>query len=576
MERLEAKRVKGHTYYYYSKWARVDNRCRRVWQKYLGKLEDIVAAVQGGGPAPISAEVFQWGLPQALWQEANRAQVIELVDRHCPKRRQGLTTGQYLAIAALNRAISPRSKRSMWDWFSQTVLRRHFPAASEAALASQRFWDHMDSVTPEAATAIWNDWLKGVIDREQIDLSSIGYDGTNFYTFLDTFNTRCRLAARGKNKQGRDNLRQVSYALFCGNDGQLPLFYDVYEGNRDDARQFSGVLRRFHQFFSDLCGREGAVPETTLIFDKGNNSAANFRLLDELKLKFVGSVKLKEHAELAAIPHTDARFLACSSPGLKGVKAFRVTKIVAGSERVLVVTYNPNLANTQWLTLQNDMTKASQRLTELQGRLADRAAGLITGGKRPTLAAVQKQCRTACRRPHLQDVIHVTVDEDPEGLPRVAYELDAEALHRIAETNLGKTILISNRKEWTNERIIEAYRSQYLIEAVFKEMKDRTRGSWWPLNHWTDSKLRVHGLYCSMAQLLRSVMWRRVRRAGMKISLKRLLAELDGIREVINLDPKHRKSTIQPRQTVLTRLSEVQQRLASILALQREKNHELG
>jgi transposase len=478
MERLEAKRVNGHTYYYYSKWARVDNRCRRVWQKYLGKLEDIVAAVQGGGPAPIAAEVFQWGLPQALWQEATRAQLVALIDRHCRKRRQGLTTGQYLVIAALNRAISPRSKRSMWHWFSQTVLRRHLPSASEAALASQRFWDHMDAVTPAAAAAIWKDLLAGVIEREPIDLSSIGYDGTNFYTFLDTFNTRCGLAARGKNKQGRDNLRQVSYALFCANDGQLPLFYDVYEGNRNDARQFAVVLRRFHQFFSDLSGREGAVPETTLIFDKGNNSADNFRLLDELKLKFVGSVKHKEHPELAAIAHTDPRFIAGSSPGLKGVKAFRVTKTVAGAERVLVVTYNPNLAQTQWLTLQNDMTKASQRLAELQGRLADRAAGLITGGRWPTLASVQKQCRTARRRQHLQEVIHVTVDEGPEGLPRVAYGIDADALHRIAETHLGKTILISNRKEWSDERIIEAYRSQYLIEAVFKEMKDRTTGSW--------------------------------------------------------------------------------------------------
>jgi len=576
MERLETKRVKGHTYYYYSKWARVDNRCRRVWQRYLGKLEDIVAAVQGGGPAPIAAEVFQWGLPQALWQEATRAQLVDLIDRHCPKRRQGLTTGQYLAIAAINRAISPRSKRSMWVWFSQTVLRRHMPSASEAALASQRFWDHMDSVTPEAAAAMWKDLLKGVIDREQIDLSSIGYDGTNFYTFLDTFNTRCNLAARGKNKQGRDNLRQVSYALFCTTDGQLPLFYDVYQGNRNDARQFSEVLQRFHRFFSDLSGREGVVPATTLIFDKGNNSAANFRLLDELKLKFVGSVKHKEHPELAAIPHTDRRFLACSSPGLKGVKAFRVTKTVAGSERVLVVTYNPKLAHTQWLTLQNDITKASQRLAELQGRLADRAAGLITGGKRPTLASVQKQCRTALRRQHLQDVIQVTVDEGPEGLPRVTYELNAAALQRVAETHLGKTILISNRKEWSDAQIIAAYRSQYLIEAIFKDMKDRTTGSWWPLNHWTDSKLRVHGLYCSMAQLLRSVMWRRVRRAGVKISLKRLLSELDDIREVINLYPKQRKSARQPQQTVLTRLSEPQQRLFSILGLEREKHHELG
>jgi transposase len=576
MERLETKRIKGHTYYYYSKWARVDNRCRRVWQKYLGKLEDIVAAVQGGGTAPLAAEVFQWGLSQALWQEAARVQLIDHIDRHCPKRRQGLTTGQYLVIAAINRAISPRSKRSMWVWFSQTVLRRHLPSASEAALASQRFWDHMDSVTPIAAAAVWKDWLTGVIDREPIDLSAIGYDGTNFYTFLDTFNTRCTLAARGKNKQGRDNLRQVSYALFCTSDGPLPLFYDVYQGNRNDARQFSEVLQRFHRFFSDLLGGDGAVPETTLIFDKGNNSAANFRLLDELKLKFVGSVKQKDHPELAAIPHTDPRFLACSSPGLKGVKAYRVTKMIAESERILVVTYNPKLAQTQWLTLQNDMNKASQRLDELQKRLADRAAGLITGGKRPTLASVQKQCRTALRRQHLQDVIQVTVDEGPEGLPQVTYEHDAAALRRIAETHLGKTILISNRKEWSDERVIEAYRSQYLIEAVFKEMKDRTTGSWWPLNHWTDSKLRVHGLYCSMAQLLRSVMWRRVRRAGVKISLKRLLTELDDVREVINVYPKQRKSAIQPQRTVLTRLSEPQQRLVSILGLEQEKHRELG
>ena len=155
------------------------------------------------------------GLPQALWQEATRAQLVDLIDRHCSKRRQGLTTGQYLATAAINRAISPRSKRSMWVWFSQTVLRRHMPSASEAALASQRFWDHMDSVTPEAAAAMWKDLLRGVIDHEQLDLSSIGYDGTNFCTFLDIFNTHCNLAARGKNKQGREQppagkLRPVS------------------------------------------------------------------------------------------------------------------------------------------------------------------------------------------------------------------------------------------------------------------------------------------------------------------------------------------------------------------------------
>ena len=135
MERLEAKQVNGHTYYYYSKWARKDGRCRRIWQKYLGKLEDIVQAVEGG-PPPRCAEVFQWGLPESLWREACRAQLIQVTDRQCHKRKQGLSVGQYLALAAINRAICPKSKRSMWDWFSQTVLLRHVPEASEPGSAT--------------------------------------------------------------------------------------------------------------------------------------------------------------------------------------------------------------------------------------------------------------------------------------------------------------------------------------------------------------------------------------------------------------------------------------------------------
>ena len=115
MERLEAKRIHGRTYYYYSKWAWVDGRCRRVWQKYLGKLENILEAVESGGPAPQYAELFQWGLPQALWRESSRAQVVDVTDQLCPKRQQGLSTGQYLPIAAINRAIRPHSKRSMWE-----------------------------------------------------------------------------------------------------------------------------------------------------------------------------------------------------------------------------------------------------------------------------------------------------------------------------------------------------------------------------------------------------------------------------------------------------------------------------
>ena len=231
MERLEKKRINGHSYYYYSKWAWVGGRCRRLWQKYLGKPQDILHAVEGSGPTPTYAEVFHFGLSETLAKECRVAQLIDKVDAHCPKRQQGMSVGAYLAIAALNRAMEPLSKSAMFDWLATTTLRRHFPNASKTALASQRFWDHMGRLDTDTIRTIWKDILSGVITREAIPLESVCYDGTNFYTFIDTFNARCSVAKRGKNKQGRSNLRQVNYALFCEANSQVPLYYENYEGN---------------------------------------------------------------------------------------------------------------------------------------------------------------------------------------------------------------------------------------------------------------------------------------------------------------------------------------------------------
>ena len=576
MERLERKQVNGRFYYYYSKWAKVDGKCRRVWQRYLGRLEDIAQAVQGGGPAPQYAEVFQWGLPQALWNESSRAEVIAQVDRECPKRPQGLSTGQYLAIAALNRAIGPESKRSMWNWFSQTTLLRHLPQATADRLSSQQFWNHMDRVGETSCGVVWRNILQGVLKREDVSLESICYDGTNFYTFIDTFNTRCELPQRGKNKQGRANLRQVSYALFCCEDGPLPLFYEVYEGNRNDAKQFPRTLQAFHAFLKEVTGRSGPLPQTTVIFDKGNNSRNNFALVDELQLQFVGSVKLDEHKDLAEVSNDDPRFVACGNARLEGTKAFRVRKTVYGQERTVVVTYNQKLFDAQWQTVQNDLAKAFKELSALRQRLEDRRSGVLCGGRTPTRQSVEKQCREALRRQHLKRLICYTIDVDKQDVPRLEYHVDTKALDRLANTYLGKNVLISNREEWSAEKIILAYRSQYLIEDIFKETKDRRVGNWWPMHHWTDSKIRVHALYCSVAVLLRGLLLRRVRRQGLDLSMKRLLRELGSIREVVNVYPHKRGQRTPRQQTVLTRTNELQDRLLSILALPRPEERTLG
>ncbi|MBI4594922.1 MAG: IS1634 family transposase, partial [Candidatus Tectomicrobia bacterium] len=572
----EEKKIHGKTYYYYSKWGWVDGKCRRLWQKYLGKLENIAKAVQGGGPAPLYAEVFQWGLPIMFWKECELAKVVPEIDRLCPKREQGLSTGEYIAVAAINRAICPQSKRSMWEWFSQTVMVRFLPNASKTALTSQRFWDHLDKIKEDTAFPIWKNILYGVVRRENIDLSSISYDGTNFYTFIDTFNLRCEMAKRGKNKQGRDNLRQVSYALFCCAEGHMPLFYDVYEGSRNDAKQFPLVLEKFHSFFQELCGGKCAIPDTTIIFDKGNNSAHNFALIDSLKLHFVGSVKLDEHKELAQMSNNDPAFVPCPAEELKGTKAFRIKKHLHGQERILVVTYNQNLFNSQWLTLQNDIQKALEKLSSLRQKLEDRTNGLLVHGKAPTVQSIENQCKEILSRQHMKRIIKTTVTKGSDSIPRLDYLIDTQAIQNLADTYLGKNILITNREDWDDVKVIRAYRSQFIIEEVFKEMKDRNTGSWWPMCHWTDTKIKVHGLYCTIAILLRALALRRVRQAGLLLSMKRMLSELDAIREVVNIYPRKPRQKKNPIQTVLTKTSELQERLIEILDLKKENSAILG
>ena len=579
MERLESKIINGNIYYYYSKWAWKDGRCRRIWQKYLGKLENIVSAVQRVGPTPLYAEVFQWGLPMVVWKECTTAEIIERTDFLSPKRNQGLTVGEYLSIAAINRALSPTSKRSMWEWFSQTALLRRLPHATPAALSSQRFWDHMEKI--DKPLAIWQDILTGVVKREAIDLSSVSYDGTNFYTFIDTFNTKCTIAKRGKNKQGRNNLRQISYALFCSADSHMPLYYDIYEGNRNDAKQFPVMVKKFQGFLEDIARTTGKnqvckMPRVTLVFDKGNNSADNFVLLDSQNLSYVGSVKLEEHKELAVISNNDDRFVPCDGGEqgkLEGTKSFRVKKIVYGKERILVVAYNQNLFDSQFLTVQNDMAKAIEKLSLKQQRLEDRANGLIKGGKAPTTESIEKQCHKILSRQYLKGIIKISVPQDNQGIVRLKYSIDSHALTELCDTYLGKNIIITNRDDWDDYRIITAYRSQFIIENVFKEMKERNTGSWWPLHHWTDSKIRVHGLYCTIALLLRALMYRRMRHKGLNLSMKRVLKELDAIREVVNIYPKKRGQgqKKQPEQTVLTKTSQVQRKLMEIFDIKVEK-----
>jgi transposase len=559
------KNISGKTYYYAEQRVWKDGKSRREWQKYLGTIDRIIDAVEGKHLAPGYAVLFELGGVASYLSIAKEIQMVEKINSLLPKRKQGLSIGEYLLIAAINRGLEAVSKRNMWTWFQDTVLLNYFQGIRKEQLSSQRFWDHMNLIPEEKIIPVWMELLNGALSSSHIDLSSVSYDETNFYTFISTFNNRCNLPQRGKNKQGRSNLRQVNYALFCSKESHMPLYFDVYQGNIHDSTEFKKILPGFKSAFKDKIKPGSTI---TIIFDKGNNSPEAISEIDQSSFHFVGSLKLSDHNELALISNTDQRFETTGHPQLEGIKALRLEKVVHEKQRTVIVTFNQNLYNDQLKTLYNDLERCQEKLSALNRRLTDRAEGLITRGKKPTRESVAKNVKEILKRQYMKQLIKVDYQEK-NTIPLISYSLDGEEFARLTDTYLGKKILFTDNHDWKTEDIILAYHGQHIIENIFKETKDNKTGCWWPVNHWTDQKIKVHGLYCTITLLMRALMIMKTREHNINLSLGRLHEKLKGIKQVINIYPKQKgQGNKKERKTrTLTRMDEIQETLFELFRM---------
>src|SRR5215510_16010338 len=101
--------------------------------------------------------------------------------------------------------------------------------------SSQRFWDHMDMFEEAHFASIQEALLARIRERFPLGERFLVSDTTNYYTFIPTFNSRPSLPQRGRNKQKRADLRQLSLALVVDEERGLPLYYRCYEGHTPDV-----------------------------------------------------------------------------------------------------------------------------------------------------------------------------------------------------------------------------------------------------------------------------------------------------------------------------------------------------
>ena len=467
MASLTAKKIHGHVYYYARFCQRVDGKPKIVRQIYLGRLDNLIAAVERSHqpPTPVETEVASFGDVAALFDIAQRLDLLPLLDSILPpKRQQGLACGQYLLLAAMNRAVCPTSKLQFAHWYRQTALTRWLPA-DPAWLSSQHFWNHMDRVTADHIQEFERQMSRRLIQRFQLDLRALVYDGTNFFTYINT-RTPAQLPQRGHNKQKRNDLRQVNLGLLVSADFHIPLFHRLYAGNIHDSVEFRSVTEELAAHYRDLAQ---SCEHITVVFDKGNNSEEAIDTLVETPFHYVGSLVPTQHPDLLAVPRS--RFRALTQARLEDVEVYRTAKRVLGGNHAVVVTFNPKLYDGQLQGLTANLHKARRKLRELQRQLQRWREGKIKAGKAPTLEAVQKQARALCAAQFVRTILQVEVRQVRKGL-ELNFHTDQAALDRLCRLQFGKTILFTDNADWSEEEIVLAYRSQHHIEDAFKQMKN--------------------------------------------------------------------------------------------------------
>jgi transposase len=545
------KRIKGRTYYYLAETQRVQGKPRITWQKYLGTAEKIRERLEGTEDRVKEIETFELGSVAAIEAIEKELGFQEIVERIVPKRNQGMSVGQYLYLIALNRVIEPKSKASLAAWLKKTAI-GEYREVDWAVLDSANFWDHMEKIRKEEIEAIGDEVAKKVVNIYGLSLDCLLYDTTNYFTQISP-KTDSELARYTHSKAGKHELRHVGLALLCNREEGIPLFHRIYPANMHDSTLFNQLYAEMTRLILSL--RKGKE-QMTLVFDKGCNSPENFDQIDGSRMYFIGTLSPYHHPDLCRVSLSEYKDIKITDEDEEPLSTYRTSLEIYGKERAVIVTYNPRTYRKKIHWLSQTIRKTKKKLQELRQELR-------TADGRTTVASVERKVQEILAESHIAPVFAIKVTFR-SGNFQMSIRTNPFVLkeHR---ARFGKNIIFTDHVDWGTEEIVLAYRDRYKIETAFRWTKDPAFIRWQPMYHWTDSKIRVHGLTCVMALLYLSLLHRKLKNAGLTISMDRAMEILRSIRLAICFYPR----SSQPVRKVC-RLGSTEQGLLTALNLKIE------
>lgn len=539
MAHLHKKMKKGRPYYYVREIARVDGKPKVINQVYLGSPERILEMATKSS-LPNRLQVQEFG---ALWL-ANLVErdlgIADLIDEIVPEEEgeEGPSVGEYFLYAIYNRMIDACSKRAMPDWYKSTAI-QHIRPVEVDALNSQQFWKKWDRVDVGRIGKIANEFFRRIAALEPSTSDCFMFDTTNYFTFMAS-NTPSELAQRGKNKEGRNWLRQIGLALLVSRDKRLPLFYREYEGNRHDSKVFLEII---DDVFQSMASATGNQAKMTVVFDKGMNSEDNIAAIDARDaINFITTYSTYYSEDFihvgldkfAPVDNEHNKQLAESGRNEDRLLAWRTEGEYWGRQRTVIVTYNPLTATRQRYSFERKLLTLQETLFGFQAKVNRQAPHWRSK------TSVLERYQEACANLHLPaDLYNVELSEE-NGKLRFNFRKNHYRIGRHID-RFGKNIIITDCMDWPTDEIVKASLDRWVVEDGFRQSKDDDQVAMLPVRHWTDSKIRCHIFTCIAALTLLRLIELRMVRAGLELTAKAAMRDLHRLHSCIMWSPGSKK-----------------------------------
>jgi transposase len=422
----------------------------------------------------------------ALVWVAEQLDLIKLIDQSCglTAPRGGPTVGEMVLAVAVQRACAPAGKCHLAAFLESCVPRVSCLPASK--FTGQAFHRLASQVTDEHLEKAQIEIARSVIRRFELSTDVLAFDTTNFDTHIAT-TTPGELARRGHAKSKRSDLRVVGLATLVSETGHVPLLHRTYPGNGSDQTVLGeclDALGKLHDALQDgdVRVRPGC---RTLVRDGGSWSEQLELDLDVAGYYTLISLPLSHTSSQLALEQAARRGAMKSLGGiLADVRAARLRLPVGDSEldRTLVVVESEELLRGQKRGIAVALRKAKLELSKLERQ--------ATGG-RMTREALEARVKKALQREHLSAFV-VTSIKESQGKLSLHWEVDAARRRLLERTRLGRRVLCTDHHNWSNGRIVHAFRGQWNVEELFRRAKKGGIAPWGPSHQWADDSLRLH------------------------------------------------------------------------------------